>query len=132
MGREAHQIDFQRRQVDIDFAGGLSCIDVEKNTFTTEQFTDLGNGLHHANFVINGHDGYKNRIRTQCRFQCRQINQTIGQDIEVRDFKTLTFQLTHRIEHGLVFGFQRNEVFTLTLIKISRTLDGQIVGFSST
>ena len=37
--------------------------------------------------------------------------------------------MAHAVEHGLVFGLDRNKVLALVAIEVRRTLDRQVVSF---
>jgi putative suprabasin len=40
----------------------------------------------------------------------------------------LAFEFAHGVEHGFVFGFDGDEVFTFGFVEVCRAFDGEVVG----
>src|SRR6185369_15941919 len=86
----AHQIYGQRRQVDLDLARRLRCIDVKYDAPLAANVTDRRDVLYYPYFVINQHHGCKNGVRFQGIIKLVEIEQTVVPDIQIRHFESLT------------------------------------------
>ncbi len=129
---EGHQVYFQLAQVDRQFAHALGRINVVDDTACTAQLADSGDILHHADFVINVHDGDQNGVITHCRFKLFQVDDTVALRRQVSHFKPFTLELTTGVQHGFVFGFAGDDVLAFFLIEIGCTFDRQVIGFGRT
>ena len=132
MAGQAHQIHRQLGHINRHAACGLRRIHMENNATRTADFANRIDVLNHANFIVDEHDRGQNGVGAQRRFKCRQIQQTIGLHIQISNFKTLALERTHGIEHGLVFGFHRNQVLALGFIKSGGALDRQVIALGGT
>ena len=56
------QVDFGGFDIDRHFAAGLGCINVEDDFTFAADFTDGGNVLHDADFVVHPHYGNQNGV----------------------------------------------------------------------
>ena len=69
---ERHQVDFQLAQIDRQFAHALGGVNVVDDTARAAHFADRFDILHHADFVIDVHDGDQDGVIAQRRFgSCR-------------------------------------------------------------
>ena len=129
---EAHQIDLELAQINVNLAGCLCRIDVEYHTLLAANFTEFGDRLNDAHFVIDEHHRSQNRIRANRCLENLDIEQTIFLNIKIGRFKTLAFQLTHGVKHRFMLGFYRDDVLAFGAgVKIGRTFDGEVIGFGS-
>src|SRR5574343_1602370 len=133
MRREAHQIDLQFLQVNINLAGRLGGIDMEDNALLAADFTQFGYRLDNTNFIVHEHDRSQYGVRANGRLENIQVEQAILLDIEIGRFESLALHLTHGVEHRLVLGLHSDDVLTLGAgVEVSSPLDGEVVGFGGT
>ena len=129
---QAHQIDGHFRQVELDAAGGLGSVGVEDHTLFAADGSDGGDVLDHADFVVHEHHAGQDGVGADGRLEGLQIDQAVSLHVQVSHFKTLALQLAAGVEHGLVLGFDRDDVFALGLVEMRGTLERQVVGFGGT
>ena len=129
VSRKAHEVYFQRLQIDQHFTGGLCRIDMKNNSFFPANLTNLCNRLNHANFVVHKHHRHQNRIRTQCRFEYRHVDQAVVLYLEIGRVESLPLELANGVKRGFVFGFHRDNVFAFGLVEIGRTFQSEIDRF---
>ena len=133
VGREAHQVDLELLQVDIDLAGCLCGIDVEDDALLAADFAQLGDRLNDAHFVIDEHHGSQHGIRTNGCLEYVEIKQTIFLHVEIGRFETLALHLADGIQNRLVLGLDGDDVLALGAgIKMGSALDGEVIGFGGT
>ena len=128
MGGEAHQIDFRGRQINLDLARGLRRIDMENHPIAAANIAQRGQVLHHANLIIDQHHRSQNGVRANRSQKGIKVEQAVFKRGQIGDFKPVAFELAAGVEHGLVFGFDRNQVLALGLVKICRAFNRQIIG----
>ncbi len=126
---EGHQVHFQLAQIDRQFAHALGGVNMVDDAAGTAHFADGGDILHHADFVVNVHNGNQNGVVAHCRFELFQVNNAVTLRGEVGHFKPFTLQLTAGIQYGFVFGFAGDDVLAFFLIEVGRTFNRQVVGF---
>ncbi len=82
MGRDRHQIDAERLEIDRDLADGLNGIRMEQPALLMDDIGDLADRLDHAGLVIREHDGDKGRgfRRRQRRPQHINIENAVRRD----------------------------------------------------
>ena len=124
---QAHQIDWQGREIDIHTTSGLCAIDVKNDSAFTAQPADGFDVLDHTNFVVNEHDADQNRVGPDRRCQRIKIDQPVGLHIQVSDFKTLALKFAASVENSFVLGLDGNDVLAFGLIKVSGTLERKVV-----
>ena len=129
--RHTHQINRILGHIKVQFTNGLSGINVEENATFTAHLTDGIDILDNTDFIVDSHDGNQNSVITHGRFQCIQIQKTIGQNVHVGHIKAFRFQMTHAVQNGLVFGLHRDEVLAAVFIKVSNTFERQVVRLGS-
>ena len=129
---QAHQVDRQRRQVDLDLAGGLRRIDVEDDAALAAHRADRRDILDHADLVVDEHHRDHDRVRPHRRLQPVEVEQAVFLDIEVGDLETLALEFTHRIEHRLVLGLDGDQVLAAGLVEMRGALQRKVVGFGRT
>src|SRR5450830_67673 len=128
--RKAHQIDFPVFQIDLDLTGCLSRVAMKNNALGTAEFADLGDGLNHADFIVDQHDRNQNGVGAHRRSDLLNCDQTVVLRLQIGGVETLTLQFTHGIQHSLVLGLDRDDVLALGLVELRSPLDGQVVAFS--
>ena len=126
---KAHQIHLQLLHIKIHLPYGLRRVAVEDHALAAAEFADRGNVLNHADFVVDAHHGHQRRIRTNRGFEGLQVEKPVFLHVHIRHFKAFFFEVPHGIQNRLMFGFDRNKVLTLVLIKVRRPLHCQVVGF---
>ena len=107
---QAHQVDRQGLQIDLNFASRLRRVHMEHDAFFATQRTNACNVLHHTDFVVHMHDADQNRVGANGGFQHIHVQHAVFLHIEVGHFKTLTLEFTHGVEHRFVLGFHGDEV----------------------
>ena len=132
MAGEGHQVYFQLAQVDRQFAHALGGVNVVDNATRTAHFADGRDILHHADFVVDVHDGHKNGVIAHRRFKFFQIDNAVALRRQVSNLKPFALKLTAGIQHGFMLGFAGDDVLAFFLIKVGRTFNRQVVGFSRT
>ena len=105
---------------------------MEDDALFTAQSTDGVQILNHTDFIVHSHHAGEDGVRANCRLEHFQIQQTVFIDVQIRDFKALTLQLTHGVQHSLVLGLHRDQVLALALVEVRSTLDRQVVGLGRT
>ncbi len=91
--------------VNVDFTRALGSIDVEQNTGVAGDFTDAGDIIHRADFVVGMHDADQDRVFAQrCRDHLGR-NQPLLIRVQVSDLKPFPLQLAASIQHRLVLDF---------------------------
>ena len=105
---------------------------MENNFAFAADFTNGGDVLNYADFVVHPHYGYQNSVFADGGLEFFQINQAVFLHAEVGHFKALAFQFAHGVEHGFVLGFHGNQVFAFGFVKLRCAFNGEVVGFGST
>src|SRR3546814_16582069 len=100
----------ERPQIGIDLARGLFRVHVKNNAFLTTGIANRGDILDYSDFVVYQHDGCQDGIGPQGRPKGVQIDQAIGEDIEICKLKPLAFKLGAGVENSLVLGFYGDDV----------------------
>ncbi|OIQ68956.1 hypothetical protein GALL_494460 [mine drainage metagenome] len=126
---KTHQINRQLGQVDLHLASGLRGVDMEHDAFVAADIANGFNVLNHADLVIDQHHRGEDGIRADRRLKRFKVDQAVFEWREISRAETLALQFPYRIQHGLVLGFDRDQVFSTTGVKVSRALDGKVVGF---
>ena len=126
VSREAHQVDLQLLQVDLDLAGGLGRIDVEEDLALTQHLADGGNVLDDADLVVDVHDRDQDGVRPDGGLQVLQVDQAVFLHIQQRHLEALALQLAHGVERGLVLGLDGDEVATALLVEVGGTLEREV------
>ena len=129
MRGEAHEVDVEGVEVDVDLAGALCAVHMKQDFFAAAQVADGGDVLYDADFVVDVHDGDEGGVCTQRGFKFVDINEAIGFGVEIGDFIAFAFQLPAAVEYRFVFGFAGDDVFTTLGVKMRGTFDGEVVGF---
>ena len=91
VGREGHQVDFLLFQVDLYFAGRLSCVAMENDAFLAAQLANFLDRLDHANLIIDQHDRDQDSIRANRFFQLSDGNETIVLRLQISRFIAFAF-----------------------------------------
>ena len=125
--RQTHQVNRQGTHVNVNAAGRLSCIHMKNDAFFTAQSTNGLDVLNHTNFVVHEHHAGQNGVRPNSGLENLQVHQTVCLHFKVSHFKALALQLTAGVQHSFVFGLDRDDVFTLGLVKTRCALQSQIV-----
>ena len=132
VGGQAHQIDGQLGHVNLDFAGGLGCIDVEDDAALAAHVANRHDVLNDADFIVDMHHADERCVGTDRVFQLVQVEQAVFLHIQVGDFKTLALEFTHGVEHGFVLGFHSDQVLALGFVELRCAFDGQVVRLGGT
>ena len=101
---------------------------MEDDAAASAQLAEYRNVLNHADLVVHEHDRRQNGVWPQRGLEALHVDQAVGQHVEVGNLEPLPLQLTHRIERGLVFGFDGDQVLALFLVEVRGTFDGKIDG----
>src|SRR5205823_14760224 len=73
-----------------------------------------------------------NRVRTKRILEGVEIEQAVGQDVEISHLETFALELTHRIERRLMLGAHRDQMLTLVAVKVRGALERKIDRFGCT
>ena len=115
--------------IKVDLAGSLRSVAVKDNAALAAELADTGNILNDADFVIHRHDRDKRGVRANGIDQVIPADHAFFVNVKIRHFVAFAFEVAHAVEHGLVFGLDRNKVLALVAIEVRCTLDCQIVSF---
>ena len=128
MSGKRHQIDLELAEIDFHLAGGLCGIDVEKDATAATEFSDCRDVLDHADLVVHVHHGNQGGVGADRALEFFQIDQPVGAHPQVSHLVAFALQFTTGVQNGLVLGPHRDQVFSLAVVKVGRTLDGEVVG----
>ena len=129
---KAHQVNAETVNVEIHLAGGLRGVAVEEDLVFVADLADRFEVLNDADFIVDGHHGNEDRVRTDSGAQGVHVNETVFLHIEVGHFEAFAFEMTHGVKNRLVFGLHRDEVLALFAIEVRSALDGKVVAFRRT
>jgi len=129
---QAHQVDGQGLDVDLDLAGGLGRIHVEEHAMLAADRAQGRDVLDHADLVVHEHDRGQDGVGPDGGLEGLQVQQAIGLHVQVGHLEALALQLTHGVQDGLVLGLDRDEVLALVLVEVGRALQRQVVGLGRT
>ena len=93
----------------------------------TAKLTNRSDILNDADFVIHEHNRNQDSIGTQGSLEHFKINETVFLNIQIGHLKTLTLQLTTRIQNSFVLCFDRNDVLAALGIEIRSAFDSQVI-----
>jgi hypothetical protein len=152
-----HQVNLHCVDVQRDFTDGLGGVGVEKDLFGAADGADFGDGLDHADFVVDRHDRDQHGVFSDCRFQDLeknvklleevggsprvaslrsaslgahlQIHKPIRLNRQISDIEPFLLQVPAAIQHALVFRLGSNDVLLFGLVKLGDAFDGGVVGF---
>ncbi len=130
--RERHQVDLQLLQVDFDLAGRLRGIDVEQHAARAGQFTDGGDVVDRADFVVHVHQRDQDGVVAQRRLDLGRGDDAVFAWLEVGDFETFTLELASGIQDRLVLDLGGDDVLALGLIEVRNAFQGEVVGLGGT
>lgn len=125
---QAHQVHRQAGQIDVHTPGRLRGVHMENHAFFTAQGADGRDVLDDADLVIDKHHARQDGVGPYRRLQHLEVQQAIGLHVQISHFKTLALQFAAGVQHGLVFGLDRDEVLAAALVKMRRAFDRQVVG----
>src|SRR3989344_4143313 len=126
---QAHQVDGQLVQVDVDLAGGLGRVHVEDDALFTTQRADGRDVLNDADLVVHVHDRDQDGVGADGGLEHVQVQQAVVLDVEGGGFEALALEFAHRVEHGLVLGLDRDDVLAARLVEMGGALQSQVVRF---
>ena len=104
---------------------------MEDDAFFSAQIANSGHILNHADFIVHEHHAEQYGVRANGCFQHVHVQQTVCLHIKVRRVKPLAFQFTESVEHGLVLGFNRDDVLAFCFVELRCTFDRQVVRLGS-
>ena len=115
----------------LKFAVCLNCIHMKIGfwVFILNTAGNLLHRLHSADFIINVHYGYQNRISPYRLLKLRQGNAAKGINWKIGNFKALFLQPGHCIIYGRMFHRACNQMFSCPLIRQGRPNQRQVVRF---
>ncbi len=123
---QAHQVDGQLRDVDLDLAGGLGRVDVEDHALFAAGIAQRDHVLDHADFVVHKQHARQNGVEANRGLELVEVDQAVFLDVEVSHFEALALEFAHGVEHGLVLGLQGDQVLALALVEVGRALERQV------
>ncbi|MNX50585.1 hypothetical protein D3C86_812180 [compost metagenome] len=123
---QAHQVDGQLRDVDVDLAGGLGRVDVEDHALFAAGIAQRDHVLDHADFVVHEEHAGQDGVGADGRLELLEIDEAVFLDVEVGHFEALALEFAHGVEHGLVLGLQGDQVLALALVEVGRALERQV------
>mmetsp|Transcript_15032 Transcript_15032/g.35474 ORF Transcript_15032/g.35474 Transcript_15032/m.35474 type:complete len:690 (-) Transcript_15032:2922-4991(-) len=125
---QAHQIDGQMGQIDLDLAGGLGRVDVEDDAALAAQRAQRDDVLDDADLVVDVHDRGQDGVRAKRGLEGGQVDEAVRQHVEIGYVEALALQLAHRVQHGLVLGLDGDQVLAAGLVELGRALQREVVG----
>src|SRR5487761_1960315 len=126
---DGHQVDLELLQIDFDLARRLHRVAMENDALGAADFTDRGDVLDHADFVVDHHYRHEDGVGADRRLEFFQIEQAVRLRAEIGRLEALALEVAHRVQHRLVLGLDRDDVLALALIEMRRTLDREVVAF---
>src|SRR5690606_11115309 len=108
---------------------GLCRIDMEDDAVLAADVADGLDVLNHADLVVDQHDRCQHGVRPDRGAEFLDVDQAVRFRLQEGGLETEAFQLAYRIDDGLVFGHDRDDVFALAAVEVGSALDRQIVGF---
>ena len=87
--------------------------------------------LHHADFVVRGHDRNQDRLVVHGALQFVEIDETIFLHRQVSNAVAVLLKALAGIEHGLVLGDRGDDVVALLAVHLGDAFDGEVVALGS-
>ena len=114
--------------VERDLPARLRRVGMEENLMLFGEFSNLHDWLNHADLIVCRHDanqsGYRQKSRAGDR---RGQTKAIGLDGHVGDAIPIFLQALTRVQHGPMFGDDRDEMSSLFTIHVGDAFNGQTV-----
>src|SRR4051794_28030363 len=110
---DGHEVDVHLVDVEGDLADCLCAVGVEEDLLRSAELSDLLDGLHDTNLVVDSHDGDKHGFRPHGSLQLLHVDSAVGLDGKVCDLVTLVLQVTATVEDALVLGLACDDVVLL-------------------
>jgi hypothetical protein len=128
VGREGHQVDLQLLQVDLHLAGAWAASTWNSTPLERHSSPMAGMSWMTPISLLTNMTETRIGVRTEGGLQFFQVDEAVGLDPKVGDFKAFPFQFPAGVQHRLVLGLDGDEVLALALIEAGGALDGQVVG----
>ena len=134
VGGEAHQVDAERADVDGDLANGLRGVAVQENAARFADGRDFGERLNDADFVVGEHHRDEARVVANgvghfLRIEPTGARAVVLFDIEQCHVVAAARESRERIEHGLVFGRDADQMIAASPLALGHAADGEVVAF---
>src|SRR5690606_39017846 len=104
MSTQAKQVGAVSADIQHYFNRGVGGITEEQCYLPDYARCKLADRVDNACFIVGPHQAYENGIGPDSRIQCLEVDATVGIHRQVRNFGTFLFEVSKRIEHGLMFG----------------------------
>src|SRR5881396_295910 len=127
---DGQQVDVVLLHVDRNLAYRLNTVHGEEDAMLLGNLADFSDGVNYANFIVGVHDGDQNRRGLNRGLQIVQAHAAVALDRQIRNFKTVLFQVLAGIKHSLVLDGLGDDVVALFAEHFRDALDHQIVGLS--
>ena len=129
MAGEAQHVGVPGAYVNRQFAECLCGVHVQPRAGAVYPRGDVGNGLHHAGFVIDRHDAHQCRRVMERGVKCGEVKQAVAANGQDAHFGARFCQRSGGVKHGFVFGLDGDEVRALDAVVAECAFEREVVRF---
>ena len=113
--------------VERDLPARLRRVDMEENLMLFGEFSNLHDWLNHADLIVCRHDANQSGLVRNRVPEIVEVDEAIGLDGHVGDAIPIFLQALTRVQHGPMFGDDRDEMSSLFTIHVGDAFNGQTV-----